>query len=77
VPQGYNPITLVRQTVKRSRIPDILTPGEINALWHGSGKREQAMISIEYENGLPKQGDRAQVARKPDVQEQPQPAIVR
>jgi integrase len=49
---GYNPISLVRQTGKRSRIPDILTPGEINALWHGSGKREQAMISIEYGNGL-------------------------
>ncbi len=51
-PPGYNPISLVRQTGKRSRIPHILTPGEINALWHGSGKREQAMISIEYGNGL-------------------------
>jgi integrase len=52
VPPGYNPVTLVRQSGKRSCIPDILTPGEINALWHGSGKREQAMISIEYGNGL-------------------------
>ena len=52
VPSGYNPIKLVRQSGKRSRIPDILTPGEINALWHGSDKREQAMVSIEYGNGL-------------------------
>jgi integrase len=52
VPQIFNPIKLVRQSGKRSRIPDILTPGEINALWHRSAVRERAMISIEYGNGL-------------------------
>jgi integrase len=52
VPPNHNPIKLVRQSGQRSHIPDILTPSEINALWHGSGKREQAMISIEYGNGL-------------------------
>ncbi|MFB3813103.1 MAG: tyrosine-type recombinase/integrase [Terriglobales bacterium] len=52
VRQGHNPITLVRQSGKRSRIPDILTAGEINALWTKSDARERAAISIEYGNGL-------------------------
>ncbi len=52
VPIGHNPIKLVRQSGKRSRIPDILTAGEINALWTNSEARERAAISIEYGNGL-------------------------
>ena len=52
VPQGHNPISLVRQTGKRSRIPDILEPWEINAIWLDSSPRERAAISIEYGNGL-------------------------
>ena len=52
MPQGYNPIKVVRQSGKRSRIPDILTPGEISSLGHGSAKRDRAMMSIEYGNGL-------------------------
>lgn len=52
VPQGYNPIKLVRQSGKRSRIPDILTPGEISSLWSGSATRERAMMSVEFGNGL-------------------------
>ncbi len=52
VPPGHNPIKLVRQSGKRSRVPDILTPSEINGLWHGSSKRERAAIAIEYGNGL-------------------------
>lgn len=52
VPQGHNPIKRVRQSGKRTRIPDILTPSEIGGLWHGSAKRERAMMSIEYGNGL-------------------------
>jgi site-specific recombinase XerD len=52
VPIGHNPIRLVRQSGKRSRIPDILTAGEINALWTGSQVREREAISIAYGNGL-------------------------
>jgi integrase len=52
VPIGHNPIKLVRQSGKRSRVPDILTAGEINALWTESKPRERAAISIEYGNGL-------------------------
>ena len=52
VPIGHNPIKLVRQSGKRSRVPDILTAGEINALWTESKTRERAAISVEYGNGL-------------------------
>ncbi len=52
VPIGYNPVKLVRQTGKRSRIPDILEPWEIKALWVSAAKRECAAISIEFGNGL-------------------------
>ncbi|HEY4931501.1 MAG TPA: site-specific integrase [Terriglobales bacterium] len=52
VPQGHNPISLVRQTGKRSCIPDILEPWEMNAIWLDSSLRERAAISIEYGNGL-------------------------
>ena len=52
VPQGHNPIKLVRQSGKRSRTPDILSAGEVRALWEGSQMRERAMISIEFGNGL-------------------------
>jgi integrase len=52
VPMGHNPIKLVRQSGKRSQIPDILTASEINGLWMESAVRERAAISIEYGNGL-------------------------
>jgi integrase len=49
---GHNPVKLVRQSGKRSRIPDILEAWEINQLWVHSAPRERAAISIEYGNGL-------------------------
>jgi len=52
VPIGHNPIRLVRQSGKRSKLPDILTAGEMNGLWKESTARECAAISIEYGNGL-------------------------
>jgi integrase len=52
VPMGHNPIKLVRQSGKRSRIPDILTAGELHALWEQADRRERAAISIEFGNGL-------------------------
>lgn len=52
VPRGHNPVTLVRQTGKRSRIPDILEPWEIKELWQSAMPRERAAISIEFGNGL-------------------------
>jgi integrase len=52
IPQGHNPISLVRQTGKRSCIPDILDPWEMNAIWLNSSIRERASISLAYGNGL-------------------------
>jgi integrase len=52
VPKDHNPVTLVRQSGKRSAIPDILDPAEINLLWTHSNLRERAAISIEFGNGL-------------------------
>ena len=52
VPIGHNPIKLVRQSGKRSRIPTILTASQVQALWTGSGPRERAAISLEFGNGL-------------------------
>jgi integrase len=52
VPVGHNPIKLVRQTGKRSRIPDILDASEIHQLWHYSQPRERAAIAMEFGNGL-------------------------
>lgn len=49
---GFNPVKLARQSGKRSRIPEILTPSEIHQLWVGSALRERAAISVEYGNGL-------------------------
>ncbi|MGB2635151.1 MAG: site-specific integrase [Candidatus Acidiferrum sp.] len=52
VPIGHNPIKLVRQSGKRSRIPDILEPSEIRALLEGSEPREKAAIALNFGNGL-------------------------
>ena len=52
IPIGHNPVKLVRQTGKRSRIPDILEPWETKALWMSAAERERAAISIEFGNGL-------------------------
>jgi integrase len=52
VPVGHNPIKLVRQSGKRSSIPDILDESEIRQLWHYAEPRERAAISIEFGNGL-------------------------
>lgn len=52
VPIGHNPVKLVRQSGKRSRIPDILGASEIRALWEGSKAREKAAIALNFGNGL-------------------------
>jgi integrase len=52
VPKDHNPVTLVRQSGKRSKVPDILEPEEINLLWSHSAPRERAAISMEFGNGL-------------------------
>jgi len=51
-PQGHNPITLVRQSGKRARAPDILTASEVHALWNESATRERAIIALQFGNGL-------------------------
>ena len=52
VTNGHNPIKLVRQSGKRSRIPDILAPSEIRSLWEASQPREKAAIALNFGNGL-------------------------
>jgi integrase len=52
VPINHNPVKLVRQSGKRSKIPDILDPAEINLLWTNTGPRECAAIALNFGNGL-------------------------
>jgi integrase len=49
---GPNPLKFVRQTGKRSRTPDILTPLEVSKLWAGSAPRERALVCLAFGNGL-------------------------
>ncbi len=52
ISQGYNPVNLVRQTDRRSRIPDILESWKMNAIRLNSSLRELASNSLAYGNGL-------------------------
>lgn len=52
VPQGHNPIQLVRQSGKRKCLPEILTAAELHALWSNAKPRERALISLGLGNGL-------------------------
>jgi integrase len=47
-----NPITQVRCSAKRLRTPDVLTPGEFNALLSRLGQRDRAMVLLDGSTGL-------------------------
>ena len=50
--QGKNPVTLVRQSAKRVRIPDILEIEEIQALFSALTPRERAVVMLDAITGL-------------------------
>jgi integrase len=52
MPQNTNPITLVRQSGKRQRIPVILDLGEIAALFTELPLRERVMVLLDAVTGL-------------------------
>jgi integrase len=50
--QGKNPVTLVRQSAKRVRIPDVLEIEEIQALFAALTPRERAVVMLDAVTGL-------------------------
>jgi integrase len=52
LPQGTNPITMVRQSGKRMRIPDILEVHELVALFDRLSHRDRAMALLDTVTGL-------------------------
>lgn len=52
LPQGTNPITMVRQSGKRMKTPDILEVGELNALFNQLSHRDRAMALLDTVTGL-------------------------
>ena len=50
--RGENPVTLVRQSAKRVRIPDILEIEEIQALFAALTPRERAVVMLDAITGL-------------------------
>ena len=52
VPQGTNPITMVRQSGKRMKTPDILEVSELNDLFNQLSHRDRAMALLDTVTGL-------------------------
>ena len=52
LPQGTNPITMVRQSAKRMRTPDILEVSELNELFNHLSHRDRAMALLDTVTGL-------------------------
>ncbi|MDW5267411.1 MULTISPECIES: site-specific integrase [Acidobacteriaceae] len=52
LPQGANPITMVRQSAKRVSVPDILDVAEIVALFEELSHRERVMVLLDALTGL-------------------------
>lgn len=52
LPQGANPITMVRQSAKRMRAPDILEVGELVGLFDQLSHRDRAMALLDVVTGL-------------------------
>jgi len=52
MPQGTNPITLVRQSAKRMQTPDILEAGELRLLFDQLSHRERVMVLLDSVTGL-------------------------
>jgi integrase len=52
LPQGTNPITMVRQSGKRMNIPDILEVSELRGLFNELSHRDRAMALLDTVTGL-------------------------
>lgn len=52
MPQGTNPITMVRQSAKRMQTPDILEAGELRLLFDQLSHRERVMVLLDSVTGL-------------------------
>jgi len=52
MPQGTNPITLVRQSGKRMKTPNILEVSELNELFNQLSHRDRAMALLDTVTGL-------------------------
>jgi len=52
LPQGGNPITMVRQSAKRMRAPDILEVSELINLFDQLAHRDRAMVLLDVVTGL-------------------------
>ena len=52
LPQGTNPITMVRQSAKRMYAPDILEVSELVALFDHLSHRDRAMVMLDVVTGL-------------------------
>jgi integrase len=52
LPQGMNPITLVRQSAKRMRVPDVLEASELTSLFTHLSQRDRAMVLLDASTGL-------------------------
>jgi integrase len=52
LPQGTNPITLVRQSGKRMRAPDVLEVSELVSLFDHLSHRDRAMVLLDVVTGL-------------------------
>jgi integrase len=52
LPQGMNPITLVRQSAKRMRVPDVLDAAEVAALFTHLSARDRVMVLLDASTGL-------------------------
>jgi integrase len=52
LPQGMNPITLVRQSAKRMRVPDVLDAAEVAALFTHLSQRDRVMVLLDASTGL-------------------------
>jgi integrase len=52
LPQGTNPITMVRQSAKRMKTPDILEVSELVALFDQLSHRDRAMALLDVVTGL-------------------------
>jgi integrase len=52
MPQGSNPITMVRQSAKRMRIPDVFEARELRLLFEQLSHRERVMVLLDSVTGL-------------------------
>jgi integrase len=52
LPQGMNPITMVRQSAKRMKVPDVLDAGEVASLFSHLSQRDRVMVLLDATTGL-------------------------